>query len=111
MRIHLLHLGGLLALGGLLMAVEMTSKAQDKTGTLKGKRVAILVANGFEQSELEGPKLALEAAGAKTTIVSPEANTVKAWKDKNWGGSIPVDVPLDTAPPTSLTPCYCPAGS
>ena len=31
---------------------------------LNGKRVAILVTNGFEQVELTGPKEALEAAGA-----------------------------------------------
>ncbi len=32
---------------------------------LKGTKVAILVANGFEQVELTEPKRALEAAGAK----------------------------------------------
>jgi hypothetical protein len=31
---------------------------------LRGKRVAILATHGFEQSELEEPKKALEAAGA-----------------------------------------------
>ena len=31
---------------------------------LKGKKVAILVANGFEQVELTEPKKALEEAGA-----------------------------------------------
>ena len=31
---------------------------------LSGKRVAILVANGFEQVELTGPKQALEEVGA-----------------------------------------------
>jgi len=110
MRTHALHLGGLLALGGLLIAVEMTSLAQDKTGTLKGKRIAILVAHGFEQSKLEEPKLALEAAGAKTTIVSPESNNVKAWKDKNWGGSIPVDVPLAAARADQFDALLLPGG-
>src|SRR5215217_6693153 len=38
---------------------------------LTGKRVAILVADGFEQVELTGPKEALEEAGAETQIVSP----------------------------------------
>jgi protease I len=39
--------------------------------TLEGKKVAILVADGFEQEELTGPKEALEAAGAEIQIVSP----------------------------------------
>ena len=38
---------------------------------LDGKRVAILVADGFEQVELTEPKQALEKAGAVTQIVSP----------------------------------------
>ena len=40
--------------------------------SLKGKTVAILIADGFEQSEMVEPKKALEAAGAKTVIISPK---------------------------------------
>jgi putative intracellular protease/amidase len=39
---------------------------------LKGKRVAALATHGFEQDELLGPRKALEDAGAKVDIVSPE---------------------------------------
>jgi protease I len=66
-------------------------------GNLQGKRVAILVANGFEQSELFEPKKALDDAGAKTSIVSPEDKTVKGWNHKEWGKSIDVDTPLSSA--------------
>jgi protease I len=38
--------------------------------TLKEKRVAILVAEGFEQSEMVEPRKALEQAGAETDIVA-----------------------------------------
>src|SRR6266536_2955190 len=38
---------------------------------LNGKRVAILVADGFEQVEMTEPRQALEEAGARTEIVSP----------------------------------------
>ena len=38
---------------------------------LDGMKVAILVADGFEQVELVEPKKALDEAGAKTQIVSP----------------------------------------
>ena len=46
---------------------------------LTGKRIAILVADGFEQVELTEPRKALEAAGAKTEIVSPADGQVQGW--------------------------------
>ena len=44
--------------------------------SLKNKKIAILVANGFEQVELTEPRQALEAVGALTEIVSPEKQEV-----------------------------------
>lgn len=64
---------------------------------LNGKKVAILVANGFEQVELTEPKQALEQAGAQTQIVSPEQGHVKGWQHIEWGDQFPVDVPLNQA--------------
>jgi protease I len=64
---------------------------------LDGVKVAILAANGFEQSELFDPKKALEDAGAQTFVVSPESGEVKGWKHTDWGDSIAVDVGLDEA--------------
>lgn len=64
---------------------------------LQGKKIAILVANGFEQSELTGPKHALEKAGAKTDIISPEVEQVKGWTHGDWGDTFEVDVPLEEA--------------
>jgi protease I len=42
---------------------------------LEGKRIAILVAVGFEQVELTRPQEALIDAGAETEIVSPDVYT------------------------------------
>ena len=39
--------------------------------SLQGKKVAILVENGFEQVELTDPRKALDDAGAQTKLVSP----------------------------------------
>src|SRR5688572_20007267 len=64
---------------------------------LKGKKVAILVENGFEQVELTEPKAALEQAGAQTDIISPRAGKVKGWQHTEWGDEFPVDVPLSKA--------------
>ena len=63
---------------------------------LRNKRVAVLVENGFEQSELIEPKKALEEAGAKVEIVSPQSGKVKGWNHKNWGDEIRVDRHLDS---------------
>jgi protease I len=65
--------------------------------TLEGKRVAILVADGFEQVELTEPKQALEQAGATTEIVSPAGDKVKGWKHVEWGDELHVDVGLNEA--------------
>lgn len=64
---------------------------------LNGKRVAILVTDGFEQAELEGPKQALDEAGAETEIVSPKDNEVVGWQETDYGDKFEVDVPLADA--------------
>lgn len=66
-------------------------------GDLAGKKVAILVDNGFEQVELTEPRKALDGAGATTHIVSPQQGKVKGWQHTKWGDELPVDVQLDAA--------------
>ena len=77
---------------------------------LKGKKVAILATDGFEQSELEEPKKALEQAGVATFIVSPAGEKVKGWKHKEWGDEFPVDVALDDASPEDYDALVLPGG-
>lgn len=64
---------------------------------LSGMRIAILVAEGFEQVEMTEPRRALDEAGAQTVLVSPEENRVRAWKFTDWGDEFAVDLPLDRA--------------
>lgn len=59
--------------------------------TLKGKNVAILSENGFEEVELTSPKKALEEAGATVHIVSPQKGKIKAWNHDHWSIELPVD--------------------
>ena len=61
------------------------------------KRVAILSENGFEESELTSPKKAMEDAGIKVDIVSPQKEKVKGWNHDHWSIELPVDVNLSTA--------------
>jgi protease I len=91
-------------------AFAVSAQPTAPNGSLQGKRVAILVADGFEQSELMEPKKALEAAGAKTSIVSPEDESVKGWNEKQWGKNIPVDVPLASAKPDQFDVLLLPGG-
>ncbi len=58
---------------------------------LQGKRIAILVADGFEQVEMTSPREALEQAGAKPELVSPSDGKVKGWNHTEWGDEFPVD--------------------
>ena len=67
------------------------------TRALQGKRVAILVADGFEQIELTEPKAALDAAGAETQIISPATHQVQGWNHFDKGDRFQVDVSLDQA--------------
>jgi protease I len=77
---------------------------------LEGKRVAILIANGFEQVELTEPKQALEEAGAKTSIVSPETGKVRGWNHTEWGDEFPVDISLSEAKAEEFDALLLPGG-
>jgi protease I len=79
-------------------------------GTLLGRKVAILVADGFEQVEMTEPRRALDEAGARTEIVSPASRQVKGWKHTEWGDTFPVDTPLDEAKPESYDALLLPGG-
>ena len=74
------------------------------------KRVLILAADGFEQSELMDPKKALEDAGFETVVVSIEAGSIKGWKDKNWGDSVRVDATLDDVSADDFDALLLPGG-
>jgi protease I len=77
---------------------------------LDGKKVAILVADGFEQVELISPRKALEEAGAETEVVSPAETKVKGWNHTDWGTEVEVDIPLDTADPADYDALLLPGG-
>lgn len=79
-------------------------------GALRGKRVAILVEEGFEEVELTEPREALEKAGAQTDIVSPQKGKVKAWAMEDWGRAYPVDAPLDRAKAENYDALLLPGG-
>jgi len=80
------------------------------TDDLKGKRVAILVADGFEQVEMTEPRKALEEAGAKTELVSPARDQVQGWNHNDKGDKFAVDVELEAANPMDYDALLLPGG-
>lgn len=58
---------------------------------LKGKNVAILATDGYEDSELRSPMEALKTSGANVVIVSLNSGEIRGWKDKDWHHTVHVD--------------------
>src|SRR5438132_494002 len=77
---------------------------------IQGRKIAILVPNGFEQIEMTEPKSALEEAGAIVDIVSPEQEKVKGWKHTEWGDEFTIDVPLSEAAADDYDALLLPGG-
>jgi protease I len=78
--------------------------------SLKTRRIAILVTDGFEQVELTEPRKALERAGGETHIVSPSRDTVRGWHYKKWGKLFVVDRPLEDINPQDYDALLLPGG-
>lgn len=78
--------------------------------TLKGKKIAILATDGFEQVELLEPRKALDAAGAETIVVSLKDGKIKGWNHTDWGQEVAVDVELNTANPDQFDALVLPGG-
>jgi protease I len=77
---------------------------------LKGKRVAILATDGFEQSELIEPRAALDRAGARTVVIAPKPGSIKGWKHGNWGDDVAVDLTVEQAQPDDYDALMLPGG-
>lgn len=78
--------------------------------SLKGKKIAILATDGFEQSELFEPKEALEKAGAEVEVVSINKGEIKGWRKGDWGRICAVDKVLDDATPEDYDGLMIPGG-
>ncbi|MBR9833547.1 type 1 glutamine amidotransferase [bacterium] len=77
---------------------------------LSEKKVAILVTDGFEQSEFTEPKKAVETAGAKVHVVSLENGSIKSWTDGNWGTEFQVDKTVDEVSASDYDSLILPGG-
>jgi len=74
------------------------------------QRIMILATDGFEQTELTGPKAALEKAGYETVVVSPKDGQIKGWDQTDWGDKVDVDLTLDEAEASEFDALVLPGG-
>jgi protease I len=58
---------------------------------LRGKKVAVLATDGFEQSELQKPVQALKEAGATVEVVSPKSGEIQGYQHHDKGAMVRVD--------------------
>jgi protease I len=77
---------------------------------LAGKKIAMLVDTYFEQAELEGPKKALEEAGAETVIVSSRDQVQGMNGDVKLGDKFEVDVKTAELDPSGYDGLVVPGG-
>ncbi len=77
---------------------------------LKQKKVAVLVADGFEQVEFTSPIDALEKAGAQVDIISLQPGKVRGWKKTDWGDEFEVTKTVAEANPEDYDALTLPGG-
>jgi len=77
---------------------------------LEGKKVAILVADGFEQVEMTKPREALDNEGAETKIVSVKSGKIQGMHHADKGDQFDVDLTLDEARPEEFDTLLIPGG-
>jgi protease I len=77
---------------------------------LNDKKVAILVADMFEQVELVEPRKALESAGAATEIVSLKDGEVQGFDHYDKADAFPVDRTVEEATPDDYDALLLPGG-
>lgn len=78
---------------------------------LEKMRVAILLTDDFEQSEMTEPRKALDEAGATTLLIAPHAGEVQGFKHDKKADTFSVDLPLGKASPDDFDAVLLPGGA
>ena len=77
---------------------------------LNNVKVAVLMADGFEQIEFTKPRDALLDAGATLKVVSLKSGQVKGWDETDWGKSFDVDQTVGDAAADDYDALLLPGG-
>jgi protease I len=82
--------------------------------TIKGRVIAMLATDGFEQVELTDTRKQLERAGARVEVIAPSKTLkhgeIRGWKFKEWGDPVKVDRTLEEAHPEDYDALVLPGG-
>ena len=78
--------------------------------SLKDKKIAVLAADGYEQSELESPVKALKKEGATVEIISLKSGEIKAMNGHEWSNSVAVDKTVSDAKVSDYDALLLPGG-
>ena len=62
-----------------------------RSKSLKGKSIAILVANGFDESDFTETQKRLFGSGANVNIVSLDTGLISSWHETGWGHHFAAD--------------------
>jgi protease I len=77
---------------------------------LQGKRIAIIVTDGFEQIELTSPRETLEKAGAKCVLIAPKDGQVQGFKHHDKADKFKVELTLEKAKASDFDALMLPGG-
>src|SRR5579872_2087434 len=78
---------------------------------LEGMRIAIIATQDFEESELIEPQKALEAAGAKTVVISTKAGKIQAVRHDEKTIQVDVNATFDEARASQFDAVQIPGGA
>ncbi|HET9721960.1 MAG TPA: type 1 glutamine amidotransferase domain-containing protein [Candidatus Saccharimonadales bacterium] len=78
---------------------------------LKGKKVAIVATNYFEEAELMEPMKALREAGATVEVISDKSGDIQGLNHVKTGQKVKVDKTLDKANPSDYDGAVFPGGA
>jgi len=88
----------------------MKTKPSNATKKLKGKKIAILLTDGFEEVEMTKPRDALKKAGAKVALITLKGKQVKSWRHDHWGKKFKTDALVKNANPNEFDGILLPGG-
>jgi protease I len=77
---------------------------------LSGKKVAILVTNGFEDREFRQPLGELRGAAAQVRVITLEDRKIKGWSDGNWTAPVEADILIADASVDDFDALVLPGG-
>lgn len=77
---------------------------------LKNIKVAMVVCDGFEESEMVKPRQALQKAGVTVELIAPKKGKVTAWRNGKWTNKYEVDRTLKDARAKDYAALVLPGG-